>query len=169
MADIDHFKQFNDTFGHDVGDQVLRMVAAKLAKVGGNGVAFRCGGEEFAIVFPAAIREAFGHAEALRQAVAQASFVVRGPDRSQRIRKERRYRQAKRNLHAASRKTTITVSIGIAGPNVTNATPEKVIQAADQALYRAKESGRNRVEVYQGRRAVAARKQRSRSAAGQRL
>ena len=52
MVDVDHFKNFNDTYGHDTGDQVLRMVAAKLARVGGGGKAFRYGGEEFAIVFP---------------------------------------------------------------------------------------------------------------------
>lgn len=90
MVDIDHFKRFNDTFGHDVGDQVLRMVASKLAKVGGDGTAFRCGGEEFAIVFPLGTQEAFSHAETLRQVIEQTPFVVRGPDRSHRRRKERR-------------------------------------------------------------------------------
>jgi GGDEF domain-containing protein len=51
-VDIDHFKRFNDTFGHDVGDQVLRLVASKLARVGCGGLAYRCGGEEFVILFP---------------------------------------------------------------------------------------------------------------------
>src|SRR5229473_3561737 len=51
IVDIDHFKHFNDTYGHDTGDHVLRMVAARLADVGGGGQAFRCGGEEFAILF----------------------------------------------------------------------------------------------------------------------
>ena len=51
MCDVDHFKRFNDTYGHDVGDQVLRMVASKLSQVGGGGRAFRYGGEEFLVVF----------------------------------------------------------------------------------------------------------------------
>lgn len=51
MFDIDHFKKFNDTHGHDVGDQVLRMVASKLATVSGRGKSFRYGGEEFTLVF----------------------------------------------------------------------------------------------------------------------
>ena len=53
MADVDHFKVFNDTHGHDVGDQVLRMVAAQLRRVSGGGHAYRYGGEEFTLVFPA--------------------------------------------------------------------------------------------------------------------
>ena len=53
IVDIDHFKQFNDTYGHDTGDQVLRLVAGKLAQVTGGGKPFRCGGEEFAIFFAA--------------------------------------------------------------------------------------------------------------------
>jgi diguanylate cyclase (GGDEF)-like protein len=161
MVDIDHFKQFNDTFGHDVGDQVLRMVASKLAKVGGDGTAFRCGGEEFAVVFPGGLHESIGHAEVLRQGIEQARFVVRGPERSHRRRKERRHRLAKRSLGAEAKRTTVTVSIGIAGPNATVAIPEQVIQAADKALYRAKESGRNRVEIFAGRRAARTRPQRS--------
>jgi PleD family two-component response regulator len=153
MVDIDHFKRFNDTFGHDVGDQVLRMVASRIAKVGGNGQAFRCGGEEFAILFPSAAREAFEHAEALRQIIEQTPFVVRGPDRSVRRRKERRYKQAKRALRPASLRTSVTVSIGIAEPGDATFSPEAVLRAADRALYQAKNSGRNRVEVYQHGRA----------------
>ncbi|MFZ0760222.1 MAG: GGDEF domain-containing protein, partial [Candidatus Sulfotelmatobacter sp.] len=52
MVDIDHFKRCNDTYGHDVGDQVLRLVASRLARASGGGQAYRCGGEEFAILFP---------------------------------------------------------------------------------------------------------------------
>ena len=161
MVDIDHFKRFNDTFGHDVGDQVLRMVAAKLARVGGDGTAFRCGGEEFAIVFPCGVTEALSEAETLREIIEQSPFVVRGPDRSKRPRKERRTRPAKRSRRAAPLNTSVTVSIGIAGPSATMTTPEEVIKAADIALYEAKESGRNRVEVYQNRKTAPARGQRA--------
>ena len=52
MADVDHFKSFNDTHGHDTGDQVLKLVAARLAQVKGGGRAFRYGGEEFTVLFP---------------------------------------------------------------------------------------------------------------------
>src|SRR2546421_12493897 len=56
MVDVDHFKRINDSHGHDVGDQVLKMVAARLAQVGGGGRAYRYGGEEFAVIF--AVRRA---------------------------------------------------------------------------------------------------------------
>ena len=52
MVDVDHFKKFNDTHGHDIGDQVLRLVGARLAEVGGGGIAYRYGGEEFSVLFP---------------------------------------------------------------------------------------------------------------------
>src|SRR5581483_11434576 len=91
MVDVDHFKKFNDTYGHDIGDQVLRMVAGRLARVTGGGRAYRCGGEEFAVVFPGkAVEEALPHLETLRQAIEQTEFMVRGPDRSRRRRPERR-------------------------------------------------------------------------------
>ena len=52
MLDVDHFKRFNDTYGHDVGDEVLKLVASRIRRVGGGGTAYRYGGEEFCIVFP---------------------------------------------------------------------------------------------------------------------
>jgi len=82
IVDIDHFKKFNDTYGHDTGDQVLCMVAKRLSDVGGDGQAFRCGGEEFAIVFRnTSAKEALDHLEALRQNIEQSTFHVRGADR----------------------------------------------------------------------------------------
>ena len=82
IVDIDHFKKFNDTYGHDVGDQVLCMVAKRLSDVGGDGQAFRCGGEEFAIVFRnTSAKEAFEHLDALRQTIEKSTFQVRGADR----------------------------------------------------------------------------------------
>jgi PleD family two-component response regulator len=124
------------------------MVASQLAQVGGDGTAFRYGGEEFAIVVPSGTSEALDHAEAVRQAIETKPFVVRGPDHGNPSRKERRHRTAKRSVRAASQTTSVTVSIGIAGPSAKLVTPEEVIKAADKALYRAKESGRNRVEMY---------------------
>ena len=149
MLDVDHFKRFNDTFGHDAGDQVLRLVAARMMDVGGAGKPFRYGGEEFAIVFRrTAAEEALEHAEALRHAIAETGFVVRGLDRSQRERTERRRRHRPRKLRRQPVDTRVTVSIGVAEPARPETPVEQVIQAADKALYRAKEHGRNRVEMH---------------------
>ena len=148
MVDVDHFKHFNDTFGHDTGDQVLRMVAGRLGEVKGGGQAFRFGGEEFAIVFPGChAGDCVEHLDELRESIAKSSFMVRGPDRSQRRRGERRYtKPGRRPVGSAKTRTNVTVSMGVAESSTRLPTPERVIEAADQALYRAKDNGRNRVE-----------------------
>ena len=141
MVDVDHFKKFNDTYGHDVGDQVLRMVAGRLARVPGGGRAFRYGGEEFAVLFPGkSVTESAPHLEALRASVADAVFTQRGPDRPKRKPKSPRGRSA------GAGQLSVTVSIGAAQARGT-APPDAVVKAADKALYRAKEGGRNRVAV----------------------
>lgn len=166
IVDIDHFKKFNDTYGHDVGDQVLCMVAKRLSEVGGDGQAFRCGGEEFAIVFRNnSAKEAFEHLEALRLIIERSTFHVRGSERRLETKAEAdnrrnelraimsdRRKSAKKKTPPASRKQapdhlSVTVSIGVSEPSTRYRQPEQVIQAADQALYRAKHKGRNRVEV----------------------
>jgi diguanylate cyclase (GGDEF)-like protein len=153
MLDVDHFKRFNDTFGHDAGDQVLRMVASKILNVGGNGKPFRYGGEEFAIVFRrSTAEEALEHLELLRALIADTSFGVRGPDRSRRSRPERRYRHRPRKLRKERVNTRVTVSIGVAEPMDLRMPVEDVLRAADKALYRAKGRGRNRVEISGARR-----------------
>ena len=135
MVDVDHFKKFNDDYGHDVGDQVLRMVAAKLGQVEGGGRAYRYGGEEFAIVFPGkGIEDTLPHLETVRQAVAESTFTIR-----------RRIRRRGARATRRRRDVSITVSIGVAAKNHRHANPEQVIRAADQALYTSKEAGRNRV------------------------
>ncbi|HEX7020409.1 MAG TPA: GGDEF domain-containing protein [Gemmatimonadaceae bacterium] len=141
MVDVDHFKDFNDTHGHDVGDQVLRMVAGRLARVGGGGRVFRYGGEEFAVLFPGkSAEESAPHLESLREAVAGANFTKRGKDRPRRKPKSPRARGANAGRLA------VTVSIG-AAQGRESALPDHVLKAADKALYRAKQGGRNRVEV----------------------
>jgi diguanylate cyclase (GGDEF)-like protein len=174
IVDIDHFKKFNDTYGHDVGDQVLCMVAARLNEVGGDGQAFRCGGEEFAIVFRnTSAKEAFENLDSLRQIIEKSTFHVRGAERRAERRAERssdpqkatgesdRRRSGKKKAVFAtanrpperlsdrlfSDRLSVTVSIGVAEPSTRYRRPEQVIQAADQALYRAKHKGRNRVEL----------------------
>lgn len=140
MVDIDHFKKFNDTYGHDVGDQVLRMVAAKLARVTGGGKAFRYGGEEFTMIFPGRFADnARAHLEAIRKEIASSGFVIR---RRMRPRKKPR---SVRVSKAPVRTVSVTVSIGLACRDERNTTPQEVIKAADKALYRAKKGGRNQV------------------------
>ena len=133
MVDVDHFKKFNDSYGHEAGDQVLRSVAAKLAAVEGGGKAFRYGGEEFAIVFPGkTLDAAYLYAEHVRQTIANAPFSLRGIDR-------RKRRQAGKNGRG---NVEVTVSVGLASAD-TGTTAEQVLKAADKALYRAKAAGRN--------------------------
>src|SRR5882672_7335390 len=78
MVDVDHFKKFNDTHGHDIGDHVLKLVGARLAGVDGGGKAFRYGGEEFAVLFPdKKIEEALPYLESLRQSIELYKMSVR--------------------------------------------------------------------------------------------
>jgi diguanylate cyclase (GGDEF)-like protein len=139
MVDVDHFKKFNDTFGHDVGDEVLKMVATRLATVARGGKAYRYGGEEFSILFSGvSAAEATPALEAVREAVADTEFTVR-----KRLRPRRK--PSPLPVRERSRHSAITVSIGVAEPGGRNKTPDQVLQAADRALYQAKEQGRNRV------------------------
>jgi diguanylate cyclase (GGDEF)-like protein len=141
MVDVDHFKRFNDTYGHDAGDHVLRLVAARLAQAPGGGTAYRYGGEEFALVFPGKGQdECLPHLEELREIVETSRFTMR-----------RRFRPRVKPKNDKGKKSrqaiTITVSIGVAERNHRHASPDQVVQAADKALYRAKEAGRNRVST----------------------
>jgi diguanylate cyclase (GGDEF)-like protein len=140
MIDVDHFKKFNDRYGHEAGDQVLRMIADELRQVGGGGRAFRYGGEEFAVVFADRTPvQAAQHLETMRQAIADRAFVIRSPKRP------RKKPRSPRAAAAGSRKTSVTISAGVAGPSSRRPTADDVLRAADRALYRAKGKGRNRV------------------------
>jgi diguanylate cyclase (GGDEF)-like protein len=161
VVDIDHFKRFNDTHGHDTGDQVLQLVAANLARVTGGGQAFRCGGEEFNVVFPGkTTSEVMDHVERLRAAIESSKFRVRGSDRrevprgpdrrNERTRGRARKGDSIRKLaqeQSLPAPLSVTVSIGVATSSKEKLHPEEVLQAADKALYRAKANGRNRVET----------------------
>lgn len=138
MLDIDHFKKFNDTYGHDIGDQVLKLVASKLAQVKGGGKVFRYGGEEFTIVFSGKTPEqALPVLEAVREAVQNYKVVVRQP--------ERKTKQARTGKKRSDVKTvSVTISIGVAA-RADKLNFEQTLKLADQALYRAKKSGRNKV------------------------
>jgi diguanylate cyclase (GGDEF)-like protein len=141
MCDVDHFKAFNDTYGHDAGDQVLKFVASMISRVRGGARAFRYGGEEFTIVFPGrSAMEAQPFVESLREAIAASGFRLRGPRDPD-----------KKPEHAPEprpdKSVTITISIGVAENSKKLSAPELVLEAADGALYRAKESGRNCVRL----------------------
>lgn len=140
MVDVDHFKRVNDDHGHDTGDQVLRMIAVHLANVGGGARAYRYGGEEFAIVFPGrSAREAVPHLEALRAGVAGYVLHLRADDGpAMDVDRPRHRRRTADGL-------MVTISIGIAERDPRINQPDHVLRAADQALYRAKARGRNRI------------------------
>ncbi len=141
MVDIDHFKRFNDEHGHDVGDQLLRKLGAALEDIGGGGRAHRYGGEEFAVLFPGgSVGEALPHLEAFRKAIERSTFTLRGGNRPAKKPKHPRPSGGRRRL-------AVTVSIGVAGPRGDGALPDDVIRTADEALYRAKNSGRNRTST----------------------
>jgi len=142
MVDVDHFKNFNDTYGHDLGDQVLKLVAMKLAAVEGGGTAYRYGGEEFTVLFPGRdIAPVMPHLEALRAAIEGYKIALRAPDRPDKPEPDTRKRGAFREADSVS----VTISIGVAERDDGLTTPEDVIKAADKALYRAKHKGRNQV------------------------
>jgi diguanylate cyclase (GGDEF)-like protein len=159
VVDIDHFKKFNDTYGHDTGDDVLCMVARNLANVTGGGQSFRVGGEEFTILFsgkPA--KDVVVHLEHLRGTIENSVFRLRGSDRRTAPRGHDRRKGAAQKrktsrkttgaaYHSSTRNLSVTVSIGIAEPSKKHHGFEDVIKLADKALYRAKNAGRNRVEM----------------------
>jgi diguanylate cyclase (GGDEF)-like protein len=144
MIDVDHFKKFNDTHGHDIGDQVLKLVAARLADVGGGGVAFRYGGEEFSVLFAGkALKEALPYLENMRDSVARYQMAVRGEERP----RQQEAGIRRRGDSVPTKLLSVTVSVGAAEPEVERQPPAQVLKAADEALYRAKKGGRNRVST----------------------
>lgn len=142
MVDVDHFKHVNDDHGHDTGDQVLRMIAAHLSRAGGGGKAYRYGGEEFAVVFPGkSVRECVPHLESLRSCIEEYRMQLRGDDRPQ----ERDEGRTRRGHGVRSAILRVTISIGVAERDGRHQDPDHVLRLADQALYRAKNRGRNRL------------------------
>ncbi|WP_018984087.1 GGDEF domain-containing protein [Salinimonas chungwhensis] len=141
MADVDHFKKFNDTHGHEVGDQVLKMVAQKFNRVGGGGKAYRYGGEEFTLLFPGkSPEEAKQYLEEVRLDIEQYPFRIRNTAQRKKSTEE------DRNLSASPAQIVqVTVSIGATSPSYLHEKFEKVQSRADELLYEAKHNGRNNV------------------------
>jgi len=138
MLDIDHFKKFNDTYGHDVGDQVLKLVANHVGNIRAGGKAARYGGEEFSIIFPRKSKQdCIDAVEQLRKNIEQSEFLIRSQQRKSANRGKKR---------TASRKVSVTISIGLCERSAKHKTTESVMKGADQALYRAKKAGRNCVK-----------------------
>ncbi len=129
MLDIDHFKKFNDKYGHDVGDDVLTLVAKGLERVTGGGKAYRYGGEEFTIVFPKKdVEDVITHLEDLREEISKKEYT---------------YRKKNRSGDSSTQKLKVTISIGVAEKQSKTKSPAEVVKEADKALYRAKKKGRN--------------------------
>ena len=146
MVDVDHFKQFNDTHGHDVGDEVLKLVASRLDRVRSGGKAFRYGGEEFCIVFPRKrVEQCIESLEELRTAVAGYQMTLRDKEKRPVDTQEGERRRGDMATRVRSGTLTVTISLGLAEPSEDATTPEDVLKAADMQLYRAKKMGRNRL------------------------
>jgi len=140
MLDVDHFKSFNDTYGHDLGDQVLKLVASRLKAGSGGGKAFRYGGEEFGLLYPGKrIQDVTALLENLRLDIESSGFNPR--------RGERRDALGTLNAGGEDGALRVTVSIGAAENRNPGANPWAVLKQADTALYEAKHNGRNQLCV----------------------
>jgi diguanylate cyclase (GGDEF)-like protein len=125
MLDIDHFKRYNDTYGHLAGDEVLRQMSALLkSSIRQSDYAARYGGEEFIVILPETVAEAAAHM-------------------AERIRRDMEGRE----MGSETSGTKVTVSMGIAAFPEHGEDPESMIREADAALYEAKRRGRNQVVI----------------------
>ena len=144
MLDVDHFKRFNDAHGHDVGDEVLRLVASRISKVGSGGTAYRYGGEEFCIVFPRRnIEDCVEPLGRVREQIASYKMSIR--DRALRPVRSSEGTKNRGATRVSGSHVSVTISAGLAAPGEDYPVPGAVIVAADEKLYRAKKAGRNRV------------------------
>ena len=149
MLDVDHFKKFNDAHGHDIGDQVLQMVASRIGKVGGGGKAFRYGGEEFSVAFARMDKEdAFYHLDEVRKSIENYEMVIRKePRQSEADERNGKKQRQKGSFRRASEKASVTISIGVADRTASGQKPDDVLKAADKALDAAKKAGARIVRV----------------------
>ncbi|MEZ9361941.1 GGDEF domain-containing protein [Vibrio cyclitrophicus] len=145
MVDIDHFKTFNDTYGHDIGDDVLKLVARLITETGGGARAYRYGGEEFTMIFKGKYADQVkADLQALISDIQNYDMIIRNtherPDDHEVGMKKRGQSSNPTEV------VNVTVSIGVSDSTTTKH-PEEVLKLADNALYKAKETGRNKLIV----------------------
>ncbi|MDG1819941.1 MAG: GGDEF domain-containing protein [Porticoccaceae bacterium] len=144
MVDADYFKKINDQYGHDLGDQALRVIAGLLRKTADGAKPFRYGGEEFCLLFKGKSRqEVIDTLENIRQAIANYDMVIRDKKHRPRASKQGEKRRGASRRNGDLR---LTVSIGVASSD-NSGQFDQVLKKADKALYRAKARGRNRVQA----------------------
>lgn len=144
MLDVDHFKKFNDTHGHDMGDEVLKMVARHIARVKGGGLPYRFGGEEFCVLFPGRnIEYSRPFLEQLRSDIENYSMSLRNHADRPRDKEQGAQRRGRRAGNRGIQAVSVTISIGLAEPRESGDSLAEVMKAADTALYQAKKNGRN--------------------------
>jgi len=142
MVDADHFKKINDRFGHDLGDQALKVIASCISKTGSGARAFRYGGEEFCLLFKGKSREEVADSlEQVRQAIANYDMVIR--DKTQRP-SQAAAGQKRRGATKRKSNLRLTVSVGVVDSSA-GGSFEQLIKLADRALYKAKAGGRNQL------------------------
>lgn len=145
MMDIDHFKAFNDTYGHDEGDNVLRMVGGLLHQELGDKV-YRYGGEEFCAVFKGfGSEDAFMFANKVRRKLEERVFHIRKTN----SKKQKSSKSDRKKIKTKGKKVQVTISVGLASPYKSAKDPSDVLKLADQALYEAKDQGRNCVVIWE--------------------
>ena len=127
MLDVDHFKKFNDSYGHDKGDDVLRIVGRVMLCYGGSASVFRYGGEEFTLLF-------------------KGRNVEQAEETLEQVREEIQAQRLDVSTDAKTKEISVTASLGLAY-STTGEAPGDVIKRADKALYQAKRKGRNRLMV----------------------
>lgn len=148
MLDVDHFKKFNDKHGHDVGDDVLKIVARHISEISGGGIPYRYGGEEFCIIFPGKkMKPCTPHLEAVREAIGDHRITLRDKKTRPKTSEEG---ASHRGQKSKQKTVSVTISIGVAEKNDNTFSPEEVLKEADNALYKAKKNGRNCL-VHQGK------------------
>ncbi len=140
LVRVDHFKRLRASFGREVGDQIVRMVATQLRRVDGGGMPFRYGGDGFAVLFAgASIEDAMGHLDAARRTIAAYCFLLRGPGRPR--------RKPTAPTPATGPRVVITVTVSIGGAEREDETMRhrQVIRLAHGALRDATAAGGNQV------------------------
>ena len=144
LLDIDHFKNFNDTHGHDIGDEVLKMVARQIDAVKGGGTAYRYGGEEFCVVYAGKDNDyCEPFLEQVRQNIENYRMTIRNEAQRPKTKSKAQQRRGRRTKNRKEASVSVTISIGIAESTGKQGKPEAVLKAADKALYKAKNKGRN--------------------------